>query len=260
MNARLPIILTSIVFVGGLGFFYLKSLNAAKQPLITEKTASQKADTSVVKPLADITLGDEKAPHTLVTYFAPCCPHCAHYEKDSFPSIDEKFIKTGKIKAIFRVIPIAGPDFMIARLCYASKEPLKNLFLFLQNQNKWLEPVFLKGEEREKALESYRSQVCEKIGLPLEKFKEQFKKETENNPDTSFLILFALENSFSLEEIKKATEDDQAFDNSLAMNSVFYKRKNGAEIGEVPFFSLDGFDMEGIVTVETLEEQLRMLK
>ena len=72
--------------------------------------------------------------------------------------------------------------------------------------------------------------------------------------------MFALENNFSLEEIKKATEDDQAFDNSLAMNSVFYKRKNGAEIGEVPFFSLDGFDMEGIVTVETLEEQLRMLK
>jgi protein-disulfide isomerase len=45
----------------------------------------------------DRTLGNPKAPITIVEYAAPTCPHCAHFEMTLFPFIKTNYIDTGKV-------------------------------------------------------------------------------------------------------------------------------------------------------------------
>jgi hypothetical protein len=260
MKARIPLILTAVLFLAGTAFFILKS-----QSLATVSPPSIKADkpmeaSSPIKPLADLTLGNDEAPHTLITYFAPSCPHCSQYEIDDFPKVEENFVKPGKIRVVFRIVPLNELDFFVARLCYSTPDTLKNLMLFLKNQEKWLKPTLEKGDEKTKLFSDYEKTVAEKLGIPVSALQESLKKEMESKNDFRFLMLFALDNGFSMEAVKKAALDDHTFDNSLAMGTFHFKRRNGDDINEVPFFSLNGFDVEGLATADVLEKQLRFLQ
>jgi len=52
--------------------------------------------------LADMTEGDENAPVTMVEYASFTCNHCADFATETMPEIREKYIKTGKLRLIFR--------------------------------------------------------------------------------------------------------------------------------------------------------------
>lgn len=260
MQVRIPLILTVVFFFGGLGFFIVKNQSLATISTPSAGISKQSIDASLIKPLPDLTQGHDKALHTLVTYFAPSCPHCSQYENDDFPKVEENFVKPAKIKVVFRIVPLNELDFFVARLCYNAPDTLKNLMFFLKNQEKWLKPTLEKGDEKTKLFNDYQKVVAEKLGISLAVLQETLKKEIDNKKDFQFLILFALENGFSIEAVKKAALDDQEFDNSLAMGTFHFKRRNGDDINEVPFFSLNGFDVEGLATADVLEKQLRFLQ
>lgn len=64
----------------------------------------------------DRTLGDPKAPVVMVEYFAPSCPHCAHFARTVFPDLKNDYIDTGKVLYVLRIFPLGPVDGAIAGL------------------------------------------------------------------------------------------------------------------------------------------------
>ena len=61
-------------------------------------------------------LGDADAPVTVIEYASLTCSHCAHWQEEIFPKVNEDYIKTGKIRFILRELPVVpGHPTLIAR-------------------------------------------------------------------------------------------------------------------------------------------------
>lgn len=68
--------------------------------------------------LPDMAMGSDKAPVTIVEYASMTCPHCAHFDEETFPALKKKYIDTGKVRYILREFPLdplAAAAFMLAR-------------------------------------------------------------------------------------------------------------------------------------------------
>jgi len=50
--------------------------------------------------------GDKNAPVTIVEFSDFECPFCGRWFQQTFPAIDEKYIKTGKVKLVYRDFPL----------------------------------------------------------------------------------------------------------------------------------------------------------
>lgn len=62
----------------------------------------------------DVVLGDPKAPVTLIEYGDYQCPFCGRFFKDTEPLIRENYIKTGKVKMVFRNFQFLGSESVSA--------------------------------------------------------------------------------------------------------------------------------------------------
>jgi protein-disulfide isomerase len=76
--------------------------------------------TELMKPqaLPDMVMGAENAPVTVIEYASATCPHCAHFDANTFPELKKRYIDTGKVRFIFREFPLdnlAAAAFMLAR-------------------------------------------------------------------------------------------------------------------------------------------------
>lgn len=87
----------------------------------------------------DRTLGNRKAPITMIEYAAPTCPHCARFDKEMFPYLKAHYIDTGKVFYVFRVFPLHPSDG--AAEAMARCLPADNYFQFIdllfRNQADW---------------------------------------------------------------------------------------------------------------------------
>ena len=70
------------------------------------------SDTSALKgiPQSGLTLGDPKAPVTMVEFADLQCPFCAEYHRNVFPSILDHYVRTGKVRLELRLLRFIGPD------------------------------------------------------------------------------------------------------------------------------------------------------
>lgn len=83
--------------------------------------------------------GEENAPITIVEYASLTCVHCAHFYNDVLPQIRKKYIKTGKVKLIFREYafdPRATAGFMLAR-CAPEDRYFPLIEVLFQKQQEW---------------------------------------------------------------------------------------------------------------------------
>ncbi|WP_455477317.1 DsbA family protein [Bartonella sp. B41] len=84
--------------------------------------------------------GAENAPVVIVEYASLSCPHCAHFYNNILPKIRKKYIKTGKVKLIFREFvfdPRAAAGFMLAR-CAPEDRYFPLIEVLFQKQNDWV--------------------------------------------------------------------------------------------------------------------------
>lgn len=58
----------------------------------------------------DPVLGDKNAPITMIEFSDYECPFCKKYFTDTFPLIKAKYIDTGKVKLVFRDLPLPFHD------------------------------------------------------------------------------------------------------------------------------------------------------
>ena len=81
------------------------------------------SDTSALKgiPQSGISLGSPKAPVTIVEFADLQCPFCAEYHRNVFPSILDRYVRTGKVRLELRLLRFLGPDSdRLARVAVAA--------------------------------------------------------------------------------------------------------------------------------------------
>jgi protein-disulfide isomerase len=61
-------------------------------------------------PQKGLTLGNPKAPVTMVEYIDLQCPFCQQFETQVMPNIISKYVRTGKVKVEARIVDFIGPD------------------------------------------------------------------------------------------------------------------------------------------------------
>ena len=69
----------------------------------------------------DPVLGNPDAPVTIVEFADFQCPFCARFEKDAFVGIKEQYIKTGKVKFVYRDFPLTAIHPMAQKSAEASE-------------------------------------------------------------------------------------------------------------------------------------------
>ena len=91
-------------------------------------------------PLGDMALGNPKAPVTMIEYASMTCPHCANFEKETFPALKKRYIDTGKVYFIFREFPLdqlALAASMLAR-CAGKDKYFPLVETLFQQQQDWV--------------------------------------------------------------------------------------------------------------------------
>lgn len=88
---------------------------------------------------ADHSMGNPKAPLTVVEYGAPSCPICAHWNETIFPQFKAQYIDTGKVFYVFRIFPLRSLDLAVAAMAHCLPRDAYFSFIHMmwRNQSMW---------------------------------------------------------------------------------------------------------------------------
>jgi len=162
MRGRIIIIgIIATAVLGGLIWYYNWGSPGARQTAsLLEKEASQEQFGPVE---SEFILGDSEAPVTMIEYSSPLCGHCVNFHKQTLPLIIDKYIKTGKVKLIPRIV---------------APLELSNAILCAQEQGKFWpfnEHLFEQAQEI-KSTDDVKT-VATNLGLEQEQFNQCFDEE-----------------------------------------------------------------------------------
>lgn len=124
----------SLIGVGALAGF---SIADSGRPALAQNP--QLAELMQPGPLGEMSLGNDKAPVTIIEYASMTCPHCAHFHETTYPELKKKYIDTGKVRFIFREFPLdqlAAAAFMLAR-CGGKERYFPMIETLFQQQRDW---------------------------------------------------------------------------------------------------------------------------
>lgn len=87
----------------------------------------------------DHVMGDPKAPITMIEYASLTCPHCAHFNTTELPQIEDKWIKTGKVRLIYRDFPLDQIATKAAQLaeCAGNDKYFAVIDMIFRGQGTW---------------------------------------------------------------------------------------------------------------------------
>jgi protein-disulfide isomerase len=87
----------------------------------------------------DRILGDPKAPVTVEEFISLTCPHCADFYIKTLPELEERYVKTGKVKFILRDFPLDGAALKASTIarCMPEEQFYPFITILYQNQTSW---------------------------------------------------------------------------------------------------------------------------
>lgn len=93
-----------------------RELQEIKQLLARQNFNPVKSRELVVNIAGDPFKGEQNAQLTLIEFSDYQCPFCSRYIRDTFPLIERDYIKTGKLKYVFRDFPLETihPNALVA--------------------------------------------------------------------------------------------------------------------------------------------------
>jgi protein-disulfide isomerase len=98
----------------------------------------------------DFVLGNKNAKVTMIIFDSYSCFHCADFYKDTFPEIEKKYIKTGKINFIHKEFPLDKIALFATKVVHCSVNPFVAMNTIYKKQSSF----FVKNyEEKLLALE-----------------------------------------------------------------------------------------------------------
>jgi protein-disulfide isomerase len=104
----------------------------------TPRQANQTSSLFQGIPQSGITLGNPKAKVTMYEFADLQCPFCKQYTEKVFPQIVTNYVKTGKVKMVWRNLTFIGPDSVTAARAAAAAGKQNKLWnfadLFYKNQ------------------------------------------------------------------------------------------------------------------------------
>ena len=130
-------------------------------PALAQNVSTQ--DLAVPGPLGDVAQGSPGAKVTIVEYASLTCSHCAAFHKETYPTLKERYIDTGKVRYVLREFPLdplATAGFMLAR-CDGDSKYYPIVDMLFQQQRAW---AFT-----DKPLDALR-QMMRQAGFSQEKF------------------------------------------------------------------------------------------
>jgi protein-disulfide isomerase len=130
-------------------------------PALAQNVSMQ--DLAVPGPLGDVAQGSPDAKVTIVEYASLTCSHCAAFHKETYPTLKERYIDTGKVRYVLREFPLdplATAGFMLAR-CDGDSRYYAIVDMLFQQQRAW---AFT-----DKPLDALR-QMMRQAGFSQEKF------------------------------------------------------------------------------------------
>ncbi|WP_341992336.1 DsbA family protein [Azorhizobium sp. AG788] len=131
-----------LALAGGVGAPLARLLGFS--PDFISSAAAQTADQAKLmapgaSPLPAKTLGDPKAPVTIVEYASMTCSHCATFNQQTWPTLKSKYVDTGKVYFVFREFPfdpVATAAFMLAR-CVPDDKYFPMVDTLFETQRAW---------------------------------------------------------------------------------------------------------------------------
>jgi protein-disulfide isomerase len=133
----------ALAAAGGLAFYGLQGRRdtSTRMPGVSEATAQTRDLSSLNEPpaIGERTLGADDAPVTMIEYASATCPHCARYHADTFATIKEEYVDTGKVRYVFREFPfddLALAAFMLAR-CAPEERFFPIIDVLFEQQQTW---------------------------------------------------------------------------------------------------------------------------
>ncbi len=80
------------------------------------------SDSAATVPQHGDTLGKPDAPVTITVFEDPQCPFCRQWNVETLPTVVDRYVKTGRVKLVYRGIEIIGPNSVDGlRAIYAAR-------------------------------------------------------------------------------------------------------------------------------------------
>ena len=204
--------------VAGLSLALLGTSSLSLFPGQAQAQTIPPADLMKPDALPEMSMGDDKAPVTVIEYASMTCSHCAHFQEATFPELKKRYIDTGKVRYIFREFPLdslAAAAFMLAR---CSGETDKNRYFAMvdtmfRQQRTWavekpLEPLFNIAKQAGFTKQTFdaclsNQKVLDGIESIRQRAVKQFK--VESTP-TFFINGTKLPGALSIDEMAKVID------------------------------------------------------
>ena len=119
MSIPMAIIAAGVIIAGSI---YLSNIQkpvtvAIRQPNSPQQQGStQTADISKVKVAGQPFIGNPNAQITIAYWYDYQCPFCKRFEGDAISQLMNDYVKTGKVKIVFKDFQFLGPDSQTAGL------------------------------------------------------------------------------------------------------------------------------------------------
>ncbi len=114
-------ILLSGILIAGVMIYYNRSTSSKNSAALNDNIPSQVTSpppTAIniknVRTAGEAFIGKANAPVVLAYWFDFQCPFCKRFETNTLPILVNKYVKTGKLKIVFKNFQFLGPDSRIA--------------------------------------------------------------------------------------------------------------------------------------------------
>lgn len=113
VNGTPSFVINGVALVGAQPFSVFEDVINGKPPAVPAEATQSGGLFDGMKVTGNISMdnvrikGDKNAPITIVEYSDFECPYCERFVSDAYKQLDEKYIKTGKVKLVFKDFPLS---------------------------------------------------------------------------------------------------------------------------------------------------------